>query len=127
LFEIALDDAVILDRLASRQTDGLVRVLRRYAVQAQPLRGGDESAGYAGSNHEAVGGLEFLPGALAANISIILLIYAVKLGHVGIGLSYRSAQRIIESIHQGAAQMATCRFDVFNFSKRGVGHQYMSL
>ena len=67
--QVRLDDAVELERLPRRQAQRVVGVGAGDGVERQPLLGRRDAARQAHADHEAVGLLELLLGALAARTS----------------------------------------------------------
>jgi len=113
LFEIALDDAVELESLPGRELERSVGMLESDAVHLEPLHRRGDAAGDADADHERVGGLELLLAALFADVAVVLLVDAVKLGELLIVLRDGSGRRVGESFEDGAAQVIARVFDAF--------------
>ena len=121
--ELALDDAVELERLARGDAQAALGVGGGDGVQAQPLRRRDHAAGRAGADHEAVVGLEPGLAALVAQVAVVLLVAAVVLDQHLVGVGQRTGDGVGQALQQRAAQAAASGLDVFD----GMGgHQYTS-
>ena len=104
--ELGLDHPVELERLARRDAQRAVRVTACNFVELQPLRGRADAARQSGADHEAIRRLELLAPALVADIPVVLLVAAVELDQDGVVVTDRTRQRILQALHQRAAQVA---------------------
>jgi hypothetical protein len=109
--EVALQDAVKLEGLARRQPERIVPVSSCQRVEREPLRGRRDAARDTHPHHELVCGLQLLPRALGAQVAIILLVEAVKLGELRVVLRERASQPIGEALHERAAQVVAALLD----------------
>ena len=71
--------------------------------EGKPLLRCNHTARCARTDHEAVGGFEFLLATFLTQIAIILLVAAVELDQRGVVRSDRAGMRIAEALAQGAA------------------------
>ena len=74
-------------------------MLARHCVERQPLCGRADTARHPHTDHEAVGRLELLPQAFAANIPVVLLIGAVKLEQHAIRRRHGACDVVGQSLH----------------------------
>ena len=78
-FHILLQNAVELERLAVGQANAAVNgVVTGEFINRLPLRRGDHPARQTAAQQHGMTRLQFLRGALGADIAIVLLIHAVK-------------------------------------------------
>ena len=104
-FEVALNDAVQLKGLPRGQLDGAVCVAVCQGVHAEVLLRSATTAGYADTDHEDVVWLELGALPLFAQVTIILLINAVKLGQLGIIIWQCASDRIRQAFLDSATQV----------------------
>ncbi len=121
--QLALDDAVELERLARGDAQAVVGEARGDGIHLQPLLGADHAARRACADHEAVVGLEQTAAAFIAHVAVVLLVAAVKLQQYGVGFGDGAGDRIGQTLDQGAAQAAAVCLDGLD---RELAHQYRS-
>src|SRR5690606_40102961 len=103
-----------LTRLARGQAQAAVAIAARKTGQRQPLAWRAHAAWQAGAPHEAPGGLELLPRALLAQVTIVLLVAAVELDELPVGLAQAAGGRIGQALDQRAAQQAAGALDALD-------------
>ena len=109
--QVALDDAVELDRLPGGEADGAVGPLPRDLVQLQPLLGADAPAGDAEAGHEADGRLHALAPALRSQVAVVLLVEAVELRQLRVVLGQSAGDDVAHAFGDGAAERAAAGLD----------------
>jgi hypothetical protein len=75
---------VELERLAGGEPQRVVRIGAGDGVKLQPLLRCRHAARQADADHEAVGLLQHLLGALAAHVAVVLQVGAVELGELAV-------------------------------------------
>jgi hypothetical protein len=80
--QVALDDAVELDRLARSEAQCTVAALARHAFRGQPLPRRQNAARHPEPRHEDEGLLQLLAPALRAQVAVVLHVDAVELGQL---------------------------------------------
>ena len=122
--ELPLDDTVKLHSLPCREPDRAVRVFVCNFRKRQPLRGLENTPRNAGTNHETVRRLQALSLALAANVTVVLLVETVEFRQLRVVRIQRTCERVIQALDDRAAQVPAFRLDVFDVGE--VRHQYTS-
>ena len=119
---VRLDDAVELERLARRQAQRVVGVGAGDGVERQPLLRRRHAARQAHADHEAVGLLQHLLGALGTHVAVVLQIRAVELRQLRVVFGDRAGDDVRQALGNGAAQEPAVLFDDLVLGAIVVGH-----
>ncbi|GJE43124.1 hypothetical protein AEGHOMDF_2303 [Methylobacterium soli] len=104
--QVRLDDAVILEGLARRRPQGAVGVSRRDIVEGQPLLRRHDAARDAQADHEAVGLVELLLGALGAKVAVVLQVHPVEFHELAVIVRDRASGVLQEPVRQRPPEIA---------------------
>ena len=102
--EIFLDDAVQLKRLSRGQLERAVGVVAAKRIHVQPLLRGADPAGQTDTGHEGIRRLELGLAAFSADVAVVLLVNAMKLGELRVVRRQRTGRVIKQPLGNGAAQ-----------------------
>ena len=116
--EIALENAVKLERLARGEFQRAVGVLVGEGVEGQPLGGRADAAGNADPRHEAEGLFLALLAPLVAEIAVVLRVDPVKFGELAAVLGDASGGGVGQVAQDVAAEKITPGLEVLVFMER---------
>ena len=98
------------------------------SVQVQPLFWRADACRHTHPNQKRIEGFQLLLQPLLTQITVILHVAAVKLDQLGITFGNVAGHRIVEALHQGAAQKITAGLErLVNRQGLFFTHQYTSL
>ncbi|GJD69836.1 hypothetical protein MMMDOFMJ_2774 [Methylobacterium gnaphalii] len=122
--EVRLDDAVILEGLARRGPQRAVSVGGGEIIEDQPLPRRHHAAGDTQADHEAVGLLQLLLGALGPQVAIVLHVHAVELDELSVILGDGARGVLQQALGEAAAQVAAGDLEMLVMGEAGLLGRY---
>jgi len=117
--EVALEDAVQLERLARGDLERAVGV----RVEREPLRGRADAAGHADARHEDKRLFLALLATLIAEVAVVLRVDAVESQELSAVLGDSARRVVLDILEDVAAQGIAPGFQRFIFEQRFGGHR----
>ena len=102
-----------LECLARRQPQRLAAVCPAEFVELEPLRRTQDATRQPDTRHEGEGRLQFLAPTFIPDVTVILLIDAVKFHQLGVVRGHCTSDRIKQALSDRAAQLVAVRLERF--------------